>query len=471
MKRLFFLLVLAVLSQPAWAKVVRFDIEHREDILDGHSFGLAGTYEKIAGTVYLAVDPTLAPNSIVTDITKAPTSDDGLVEFSAEFYIVKPKLAERGNGSLLLEVGNRGGKGLLSFFNFAERSLDPETKEHFGDGFLLREGFTLLWVGWQWDTPEIDGRMRMFPSVATENGKPIRGIVRSDFVPREPESDHSLADRNHIAYPVADPDAPENVLTVRDDVEAERHVVPRSKWGFGRIVDGEVVDDPRRVYLEGGFEPFKIYEVVYVSENPPLVGLGPAAIRDVTSHLKYHGAPDLGISTESMERALAFGISQSGRFLRTFLYYGFNEDERHRRVFDGVFAHVAGGGRGSFNHRFAQASRDAHPYINFFHPTDIFPFTDMKQVDFETGVNDGLLVYQKPQFLPKVFYTNSSYEYWGRAASLIHTSDSVAGTHLTARHFRPARSGSSKATISVVMSLRRSKGSHREPTEVWRGCA
>ena len=172
-----------------------------------------------------------------------------------------------------------------------------------------------------------------------------------------------------------------------------------------------------------------------------------------------------------MERALAFGISQSGRFLRTFLYYGFNEDERHRRVFDGVFAHVAGGGRGSFNHRFAQASRDAHPYINFFHPTDIFPFTDMKQVDFETGVNDGLLVYQKPQFLPKVFYTNSSYEYWGRAASLIHTSDSVAGTHLTARHFRPARSGSSKATISVVMSLRRSKGSHREPTEVWRGCA
>ena len=123
MKRLFFLLVLAVLSQPAWAKVVRFDIEHREDILGGHSFGLAGTYEKIAGTVYLAVDPTLAPNSIVTDITKAPTNDDGLVEFSAEFYIVKPKLAERGNGSLLLEVGNRGGKGLLSFFNFGERSL------------------------------------------------------------------------------------------------------------------------------------------------------------------------------------------------------------------------------------------------------------------------------------------------------------------------------------------------------------
>ncbi len=243
MKLRFLFLVLAVLSQPAWAKVVRFDIESREDILAGQPFGLAGAYEKIAGKVYLAVDPTIEPNLIITDITKAPTNDEGFVEFGAEFYIVKPKRAERGNGSLLLEVGNRGGKGLLSFFNFGERSYNPESKEHFGDGFLLREGFSLLWVGWQWDTPEIDGRMRMFPPVATEKGKAIRGIVRSDFVPREPESDHSLADRNHIAYPVADPDAPENLLTLRDDVEAERQVVPRSKWGFGRMENGRVVDD------------------------------------------------------------------------------------------------------------------------------------------------------------------------------------------------------------------------------------
>ena len=355
MKRLLFFLLLAVTGQPAWAEVVRFDIESREDILAGQSFGLVGAYEKIAGKVYLTIDPRLEPNLIITDISKAPTNDAGLVEFSAEFYILKPKLANRGNGSLLLEVGNRGRKFLLPSFNFGEPSSDPEAKEHFGDGFLMREGFSLLWVGWQWDTPEVAGRMRMFPPTATDSAKPIRGIVRSDFVPLEPESDHSLADRNHIAYPSADPDAPENVLTVRDDVEAKRRVVARPKWGFGRIENGSVVDDPSRVYLEGGFEPFKIYEVVYVSENPPLVGLGPAAIRDVASHLKHDGAPDLGISTQSIERTLAIGISQSGRFLRTFLYYGYNEDERHRRVFDGIIAHVAGGGRGSFNHRFAQA--------------------------------------------------------------------------------------------------------------------
>jgi hypothetical protein len=163
MKRFLLFLLLAVGSQPGRAEVVRFDIESREDILEGQSFGLAGTYEKIAGKVYLAIDPALEPNLIITDISKAPTNDTGLVEFSAEFYIVKPKLVDRGNGSLLLEVGNRGRKFLLPSFNFGESSSDPKTKEHFGDGFLMRQGFSLLWVGWQWDTPEVAGRMRMFP--------------------------------------------------------------------------------------------------------------------------------------------------------------------------------------------------------------------------------------------------------------------------------------------------------------------
>lgn len=404
------------------AKVARFDIEQRADLLDGRVFGLAGAYEKISGRVHLAVDPTLEPNLIIADIDKAPRNDSGLVEFSADFYLLKPKNLGRGNGSLLLEVGNRGRKGLLSFFNQADGSADPSLEEHLGDGFLLRHGFTLLWVGWQWDTPTAGERMRLYPPVAEEHGVPIRGLVRSDFVVQSRVLDHALGDRNHIAYAAADPDAAENVLTVRDDVEAERHVVPRAKWKFARDDNGTVTMDPGRIYLEGGFEPFKIYEVVYLSENPPLVGLGPGAIRDVVSLLKYDGSAALDISATALDRALAFGISQSGRLLRTFLYYGFNEDESHRRVFDGVVAHVAGGGRGSFNHRFAQASRDAHPYINFFHPTDIFPFTDRAQVDPETGVSDGLLSHQSEALLPKVFYTNSSYEYWGRAASLIHTS-------------------------------------------------
>jgi hypothetical protein len=152
-----------------------------------------------------------------------------------------------------------------------------------------------------------------------------------------------------------------------------------------------------------------------------VAGVGLAAVRDVVSWLKYSSADALSMPAGRIERALAFGVSQSGRFLRTYLYYGFNEDERHRKVFDGVMAHVAGGGRGSFNLRFAQPSRDGHPFLNKFYPTDIFPFTDVVQTDPETGAKDGLLSRVKPEFMPKVFYTNSSYEYWGRAASLIHT--------------------------------------------------
>ena len=176
------------------------------------------------------------------------------------------------------------------------------------------------------------------------------------------------------------------------------------------------------MWLEGGFEPGKIYEVVYVAENPPLAGVGPAAVRDVISQLKYEGSAELGIPQGAINRTIGFGTSQSGRFLRTFLYYGFNRDEANRKVFDGMMPHVAGGGRGAFNNRFAQPSRDAHPFMNFLYPIDIFPFSDIEQTDPETGLSDGLLTHNlKPEYRPKVFYTNSSYEYWGRAASLIHT--------------------------------------------------
>jgi len=152
------------------------------------------------------------------------------------------------------------------------------------------------------------------------------------------------------------------------------------------------------------------------------VGLGFLAMRDGAAWLRFAPAAEGNPCAGVLDRAYAFGVSQSGRFLRTYLYYGFNRDERDRKVFDGVVAHVAGAGRGSFNHRFAQPSRDGHPYLNFFYPTDIFPFTDLPERDPQSGVTDGLLTHAgSPDLLPKVFYTNSEYEYWGRAASLIHT--------------------------------------------------
>ena len=407
----------------ASADVVRVVVESRADVAGGMAYGLAGPYEKLAGMAYFEVDPANPANRIVTDIALAPRNERGMVEFRSNFFLLKPKDTGRGNGTVLYEVSNRGGKGMLGYFNNAAGSRDPQTAAEMGDGFLLQNGFSLLWLGWQFDVPLRDGQMRLHTPVATDGGTAITGLVRSEVIVNERAYDRSLADRSHIAYAVADPDDPANVLTVRDGVDQPRRVVPRDRWRFARRNDdGSVVDDPTRVYLEGGFEPFKIYDVVYVARDPALVGLGPAAVRDMISQMKYETTPELGLDAGAIEHAVAWGVSQSGRFLRTLLYHGFNTDEQNRRAFDGVMAHVAGGGRGSFNHRFAQPSRDGHPFLNKLYPSDIFPFTDVVQHDPETDMRDGLLAGIQPGHMPKVFYTNSSYEYWGRAASLIHTS-------------------------------------------------
>ena len=409
------IVAILLLATPLHAEVVRVEIASRADVLAGQAFGKTGSYETLTGRIFFAVDPRLRANQIIADIDLAPKNAAGKVEFSADFYLIKPKDPARGNGTVLYEVSNRGGKGMMGFFHRGGGGLDPRSAADFGDGLLLNQGFTLLWIGWQFDVPSRDGLMRVYAPIARgADGAPIRGLVRSDFVVTETAREASLADRNHIAYAVADSGDPATVLTVRDSVEGARRVIPRNEWGFS--------EDGKAVRMAAGFEPKKIYEVVYRSENPAVVGVGAAAIRDTISRIKYTGIPDLGLPQGAITRGIAFGISQSGRFLRTFLYYGFNEDEADRKVFDGVMAHVAGAGRGSFNHRFAQPSRDGHPYLNFLYPTDIFPFTDAAQRDPHTGIEDGLQTHAlRPEVRPRVFYTNTSYEYWGRAASLIHT--------------------------------------------------
>jgi len=413
-RRLLLILLLGSFVLPGYAEVVRIEVKTRTDVLGSKSFGSAGAFEKLAGKIYFAVDPRNSSNRIIADIDKAPKNAAGKVEFSSDFYMIRPKDLSRGNGTLLYEVSNRGNKGMLGFFDFATANADPQSAAQFGDGFLLEQGFTLLWVGWQFDAPNRDGMLRTaVPSAHEPDGRSIQGLVRSDFSTTQKTTDASLSDT--ATYSVIDPKDPSNVLTVRDSVEGARRIIPREQWEFtGTNRDG--------IHMAQGFEPGKIYEVIYKSQDPPIAGLGAAGVRDTISKLKYGSAAELSINQGTMKRAIAFGISQSGRFLRTYLYYGFNEDESHRKVFDGVMSHVAGGGRGSFDNRFALPSRTAGPFTSFFYPVDVFPFTDIEQLDPETGRRDGLLTHNiKPQFMPKVIYTNSSHEYWGRAASLFTT--------------------------------------------------
>jgi len=408
------LLGLATVSL-APAALLRIEIAQRADILSGQTFGSVGAYERLIGKAYFAVDPGNDANRIICDLNKAPKNANGLVEFSADLYILKPRDLARGNGAVLYEVSNRGGKGMLSMYDHASGSLDPRTPDQFGDNFLLSQGYTLVWLGWQPDVPHSEGLMRLYAPVARDGDRPIRGLVRSEIVTDRVEKRHSLADREHIPYAPIHPEDPSLVLTVRDTREGERIPVPRSNWH---------IENGTHVVMPTGFQPGRIYELVYTAQDPVVVGLGPAAIRDLISYVKYGGAETvLSDARTYLKRAYGFGISQSGRFLRTFLYYGFNRDEKDRQVFDGMLAHVAGAGRGSFNYRFAQPSRDGHPFMNLFYPTDIFPFTDLPETDYETGVTDGLLTRAtKDHTVPKIFYSNSAYEYWGRAASLIHIS-------------------------------------------------
>ncbi len=415
----FWLITATLFATTAAAEVVRVEVAERADVAAGASYGAAGAYEKIRGTLHFAVDPGAAANRNVTDLALARTNAAGRVEFTADFYLLKPKDVERGNGALLFEVANRGRKGILPMLSRAAASLDPAEPRELGDGFLLEQGFSLLWVGWQLDPPPVDPKLlRVYPPT-TDVGLSVTGLVRSDFVVRtEGVRDQSLGDGGHVPYPVDDPASDAHTLTVRDTPLGERHTIPRGEWQFAHVDgSGNVVPDATRVYLESGFTPKLIYEVVYTAKNPPLAGLGLAAIRDAVTRLKHEGAPELGVDAESFDRALAFGISQSGRVLRTFLYEGFNADERDRRVFDGVLAHIAGGARGGFNTRFAQPSRSSSSYL---YPNEIFPFSDSAQTDPVIGVRDGLLERLESKFIPRIFYTNSSNEYWRGSAALTH---------------------------------------------------
>jgi hypothetical protein len=384
--------------------VTALDVHTRAVVLDGRPFGAAGAYEKLAGTLRFAVDPDHPVHAVVCDLGRAPRNAQGRVEFSADFYLLRPVDPARGNGSLLLDVPNRGRKVALGMFNSAVRVPDPTTVEDFGNGFLMRHGFTVAWTAWQHDVPRRDGMMAM--DVPRAAG--VSGLVRCEFRPNVAADVLPLADRYHIPHPAAERDDPSARLTVREHAGAAAVAVARSAWRF---------TDPSHVRLDGGFQPGRIYDLVYRAVDPPLVGLGFLAVRDAASFLRWAPASAGNPCAASLQRAHVFGVSQSGRFLRHLLYLGLDEDEQGRLAFDAVVPHVAGGRRGEFNMRFGQASLNAQEAMG-----SLFPFTDEAQTDPVTGQRDGLLARLEARGRrPRILAINTSAEYWRGDASLVHT--------------------------------------------------
>jgi hypothetical protein len=409
------LITLLLCSSDVAASVTRLRIERREVVLNGQPFGAAGPYEKLAGKVEFALDPALPQNRGIVDLQLAPKNAQGLVEFSADFYLLKPVDPIRGNGRLFYEAGNRGSKRILPVFQDAANSADPTTPQEFGNGALMRQGFTLLWMGWQWDVPE--GRMRMEIPIATSGGQPITGWVRGNFIPGAGATSALIADRGHQPYPVVEPTSAEHRLLVRTLPTDPPREIARDTWRF---------TGPGTITLDRGFEPGLIYDVVYRARDPRVIGVGLAGTRDIVSFFK-HATAAQGNPMPGITAAMGWGVSQTGRFLRHFVYEGFNEDERGRIVFEGLIDQVGGAGRGSFNHRFGQQSRDQLQHFNILYPVDMFPFTDADQLDPDTGVTDGLLTRAtRSNTVPKFFHVLTDSEYFNRAGSLVHTD--VTGT-------------------------------------------
>jgi hypothetical protein len=436
------LLALA-LPGPARAGLVALDVQRREPFAGGQSFGEVGPYEKIVGVARFAVDPRHARNGAIVDLPLAPRNAGGKVEFEADFFILAPKDPARGNGAILYDVNNRGNKLALGFFNSAPGGNDPSSAADAGNGFLFRRGYTVVWCGWIGELLPGGGRLLLRAPVATEGGKPVRGLVRYETVTDRPADTLPLSRREgHGSYPPTRRGEAEGTLTWRMRETDPRVAIPRSQWSLERVPVPPVKQGVPgtlgqvRLRVAGGFRPGYLYELICECEGPIVQGLGFAAVRDLVSFLRYDGGegnPLRAGGKPAISRAHAFGVSQSGRFLRHFLYLGFNADEAGRKVFDGVLPHVAGGGLGFFNHRFAQPTRHNAQHEEHLYPGDLFPFTYGDSRFAYVGIDgrpvttdrtDGILrrlAAESPRLVPKVMHTQSAAEYWHRSGSLVHT--------------------------------------------------
>jgi len=414
--------------------LTRLVIQRRKPFANGHQFPITGAYEKLVGKLYGEVDPKLRLNKIIVDLDKAPRNRRGRVEYSSDLFILKPVDMARGNGKVFFDAPNRGGKRILAFLNDAPEASDPNSLADAGNGFLMRQGYTIVWCGWQGDLKPLKNWLVLNVPAAKNKRQDIVGKVRTEFVVDEKgvKSQPLSGDERVKSYEAASRDKSRAKLTVREKSYGKRIPVQASEWEFACVTKDPrtgketVKPSAKDLYLHSGFKPGHIYEFIYPAKNPLVLGLGFAVARDLVSFLRYRskdaaGKPNpLATSkkTPGISHAYAWGRSQSGRYLRDLVYHGFNEDEAHRKVFDAIAPHVAGGGRLFLNYQFARPVTSSQQHTNQLEP-ELFPHTYNVIKDAQSGRRDGIL--KRPKTDPLVFHTQTSTEYWQKRGCLAHT--------------------------------------------------
>ncbi|MGD9614620.1 MAG: alpha/beta hydrolase domain-containing protein [Alphaproteobacteria bacterium] len=405
--------------------VTKIDIAAVEPFADGKEFGDAGPYVRIHGVARGELDPAAPQNAVVVDLDKAERNARGMIDYELDLFILRPADPRRGNGTLVYDVTNRGRKVILGRLDEAPTNADindPRTARDAGLGFTLGRGWTLVWSGWDSSAPRANNGMTARLPSALENGRSMVRRIRHEFHigTRTPGKGDLVA----LSYPSVSTDNRQARLTVRDRESDARTELPSDSWEF---VDARTI----RLLPEGTlFAPYRIYELWYEATGSRVIGVGFAAVRDLVSFLRRERADRDGTANPllaaadlpegaGIARALAFGVSQSGRFLRHFLELGMNDDGTGRRVFDGVLTHVAGAGKTFANHGFAMPGRTATQHEDRLYPENWFPFGSAVATDPFSG-RRGSLLQGKPTD-PLMIEVNTSTEYWQKGASLVHT--------------------------------------------------
>lgn len=398
------------------AKVLEFKVTKVESpAFEGRTFGAVGAYQKITARVRLAVDPALRQNSGVVDIALAPRNAQGLVEFESDVLLLRPVDLTKGNGRLFYDVNNRGNTRALDKFNDkGDAPNDPKTAAHAGNGFLMNQGYVIMWSGWQSDVAPGDDRILLrTPKVAGVTGTSLEEFIFDNV---------TSPAIGRLSYPAADLNPALAKLTVRN-LERDARATPADlKWTYK---DADAIEIAR----PAGYGKGAIYEFTYPAKDPAVMGLGFAATRDIVAFLRRDAADPAGNANPlaaggrpAMQYAIAFGSSQSGRYLRNLLYEGFNEDEIGRMVFDGLMPHIGGSRKTFTNYRWAQPGRYSRQHEDHNFPGDEFPFTYAVTTDKLTGKTDGLLAKcLATNTCPKVIQTDTGTEIWQARGSLVTT--------------------------------------------------
>lgn len=404
------------------AKIVRIEITTVESpTFEGRTFGNVGQYEKLVGRAFGEIDPADPRNELITDISLAPKNAVGMVEYSMDIYILKPIDNSKGNGRVLYEVNNRGNKLVLGALNdsftdiFTFVGNDPTKSVDAGNGFLMRQGYTLVWSGW--DVTATSGNHRLTitaPMAKNPDGSSVIGPALEEFV-----IDNSTTMTGSLTYSAADLDKTHASLTVRNHYSDSPMPLLSAQWDY---INANTI---RLLPLGTPFQLGTLYEFTYTAKDPLIGGISFAATRDLASFLHYGTADVVGNRNPlagNVQFVYSFGISQGARFMHDFLHLGFNEDEQGQQVFDAIYNYIGGATGGFFNYRFAQPGRTHRQHIARWYPEFSFPFTNEIIFDPVTDKTDGRLSRcLETDTCPKIFEVNSENEYWSKAGSLLHT--------------------------------------------------